>query len=47
MRKKDREVKDINEIVDILKRSDRTILAFNGEKSPYILPVNTGVEYKD
>lgn len=47
MRRQDREVKDINEIVDILKRSDRTILAFNGEKSPYILPVNTGVEYKD
>lgn len=47
MRRQDREVKDINEIVDILKRSDRTILAFNGKKSPYILPVNTGVEYKD
>lgn len=47
MRRQDREVKDINKIVDILKRSDRTILAFNGKKSPYILPVNTGVEYKD
>lgn len=47
MRRQDREVKDINKIVDILKRSNRAILAFNGEKTPYILPVNIGVEYKD
>ncbi|MDO5017993.1 MAG: pyridoxamine 5'-phosphate oxidase family protein [Lagierella massiliensis] len=42
MRKKDREVTDKLEILDILKRSQRTVLAFNGKEVPYLLPVNTG-----
>ena len=43
MRRADREVTDINEILRIMKDCDDVILAFNDEPSPYILAVNFGV----
>ena len=43
MRRKDREVNDINEILRIMKDCDDMVLAFNDESSPYILAVNFGV----
>ncbi len=47
MRKRDREIQDINKIIKILKDSDRLVLAFNGVEYPYMLPVNAGVERLD
>lgn len=43
MRRKDREVNDINEILRIMKDCDDMVLAFNDEVAPYILAVNFGV----
>lgn len=43
MRRKDREVNDINEILRIMKDCDDVVLAFNDETYPYILAVNFGV----
>ena len=43
MRRADREVTDINEILRIMKDCDDVVLAFNDESSPYILAVNFGV----
>lgn len=43
MRRKDREVSDINEILRIMKDCDDAVLAFNDEVAPYILAVNFGV----
>ncbi len=44
MRRKDREIKDFEEIVAIMKRCDICRLAFHDEESPYILPLNFGME---
>ena len=42
MRRKDREVTDINEIVDIIKKCDVIRLGFSTNSAPYILPMNFG-----
>ncbi|HIV85988.1 MAG TPA: pyridoxamine 5'-phosphate oxidase family protein [Candidatus Monoglobus merdigallinarum] len=42
MRRKDREVTDINEIKDILSKAEVLRLALNNGEYPYILPVNFG-----
>lgn len=42
MRRKDREVTDINEICGILNRAEVLRIAMNNGKYPYILPVNFG-----
>ena len=47
MRRKDREVSDINEILRIMKDCDDVVLAFNDETYPYILAVNFGVSEND
>ncbi len=47
MRRKDREVSDINEILRIMRDCDDMVLAFNDEPSPYILAVNFGVSEND
>lgn len=44
MRQKDREVKDKNEIMDIISRCDVCRLAFSDGEYPYILPLNFGVQ---
>jgi len=43
MRQKDREVKDINEIIEIMRRCDVCRLALNDEGFPYIIPLNFGL----
>lgn len=47
MRRKDREITDINEIFSIIGRSKVIHIAFADEKYPYILPFNFGYEVKD
>ena len=42
MRKADREIKNKEEIIDIIKRCDVIRLAFNNGDYPYILPLNFG-----
>ena len=42
MRRADREVKDVNEMIEIMKRCDVCRLALNDEGYPYILPLNFG-----
>ena len=42
MRRKDREVKDLDEIIDILSRSEVLHLALVSEGKPYSVPVNFG-----
>lgn len=44
MRRKDREVKDAAEIVQIMSRCEVLRLALNGGQVPYLLPVNFGME---
>lgn len=47
MRRKDREITDKNEIMDIIGRSKVIRIAFTGEEYPYVLPFNFGYEEKD
>ncbi len=42
MRRADREVKDFNEIVDILGRCDTIRLGMNGGEYPYVVPLSFG-----
>lgn len=44
MRRSDREVKDINEIIKIMKKCDVCRLAFNDDDCPYIVPLNFGMK---
>lgn len=45
MRRKDREIVDINEIIEIMRKCDVCRLALFDEEYPYILPMNFGLEY--
>ena len=47
MRRKDREILDINVIFDILTRCDTVRIGIQGEKYPYVVPVSFGVEMAD
>lgn len=44
MRRKDREVKDRSKIIEIIKRCEVCRIAINDEPTPYILPLNFGME---
>jgi Predicted flavin-nucleotide-binding protein len=44
MRRNDREVKDINNIIEIMQRCDVCRIAINDYPVPYILPLNFGME---
>lgn len=44
MRRDDREIKDINEIIKIMEKCDVCRLALNDEDYPYILPLNFGLQ---
>ena len=44
MRRADREMKDINEIIKVMEKCDTCRLALNDEEYPYILPLNFGME---
>lgn len=47
MRRKDREVTDLNEIEEIMKQCDVCRISINDEVYPYILPLNFGFEIHD
>ncbi|WP_302625911.1 pyridoxamine 5'-phosphate oxidase family protein [uncultured Eubacterium sp.] len=44
MRRKDREITDFNEIVNIIKKCDVCRIALNDNDFPYIVPLNFGLE---
>ena len=44
MRRKDREIIDIEEVFDILQRCETIRIGYHGEKYPYIVPVSFGTE---
>ena len=44
MRRKDREITDISEIIDVMKKCDVCRLGLNDNGFPYILPLNFGME---
>lgn len=44
MRRRDREIKNIDDIIKIMENCDVCRLAFNDEPYPYILPLNFGME---
>ena len=45
MRRSDREITDIKEIVEIMRKCDVCRLALNDDGYPYILPLNFGVGF--
>ena len=47
MRRKDRELKDMAEIVAIAKRENVCTVAFHDEPCPYLIPLNYGAEVED
>ena len=47
MRQKNREIKELDEIIEVMKRCDVCRLALNDEGYPYILPLNFGMEVVD
>lgn len=48
MRRKDREITEFSEMIDVMKRCDVCRLALNDEEGyPYLLPLNFGLEEKD
>ncbi len=47
MRRSDREIKDFDKIVQIIKKCDVCRIAMNDGDFPYIVPLNFGTEVKD
>lgn len=47
MRRKDREITNVQNIVDILQRTDVLRIGLSVEDRPYIVPMNFGFEIKD
>ncbi|MDR1706311.1 MAG: pyridoxamine 5'-phosphate oxidase family protein [Clostridiales bacterium] len=47
MRRSDREIKDFDEIVDVLRRADVIRLGLHDSKAPYVVPLSFGFEVKD
>ena len=44
MRRKDREITDFNEIVEVMKKCETCVLALNDGEYPYIVPLNFGLD---
>lgn len=44
MRRKDREITDFNQIIEIIKKCDVCRIALNDEDFPYIVPLNFGLD---
>ena len=44
MRRKDREITDFNEIINIIKKCDVCRIALNDKDFPYIVPLNFGLD---
>ncbi|MFV0255350.1 MAG: pyridoxamine 5'-phosphate oxidase family protein [Erysipelotrichaceae bacterium] len=47
MRRKDREITDINEIIKIIKKCDSCIIALNDEGFPYVVPMSFGMFFEN
>ncbi len=47
MRRQDREIRDREDILDIMKRAKVVRLAFNDDPVPYVIPLNFGLETRD
>ena len=47
MRKANREVKDIEKIVEVMKKCEVCRIALNDEEYPYILPLSFGMDCID
>ena len=47
MRRKDREIIELDKIVDIMKKCDVCRLALFDQQYPYIVPLNFGLQYDD
>ena len=49
MRRKDREITDFDEMINIMKKCDACTIALNDEKTgfPYIVPLNFGLDVED
>ncbi|KZX15313.1 pyridoxamine 5'-phosphate oxidase [Methanobrevibacter cuticularis] len=47
MRKNNRHIKDINEILDIIEKCNVCSLAIFDKEYPYIIPLNFGHNYED
>ena len=47
MRQKNREITDIQEIIEVMKQCDVVRLALNDDEYPYILPLNFGMDVSD
>lgn len=47
MRRRDREIKNPEEILAIMRRCDSCNVAFHDKEFPYVIPLNFGVEYEN
>ena len=47
MRRSDREIKDFNEIVEVMEKCDVCRIALNNDGYPYIVPLNFGMTVED
>ncbi len=47
MRRSDREIKEFDKIVEVMRKCDFCRVAINDEKYPYILPLNFGMDVID
>lgn len=47
MRRSDREIKQYDEIVEVIKKCDSLVLGLNDEGYPYLVPLNFGMNIED
>ena len=47
MRRKDREISDFDEMIEVIKKCDVCRIAMQGEEYPYMVPLNFGMEVED
>jgi len=45
MRRKDREITDLNKIIEIIKKCDVCSLAMFDDEYPYVIPLNFGMDF--
>lgn len=47
MRRKDREIKDFDKLLQIMRQCDSCVLALNDDGFPYMVPLNFGMDIED
>lgn len=47
MQRKDREIKDFDKILQIMRQCDSCVLALNDDGFPYMVPLNFGMDIED